>query len=228
MIPGMQQSAGDTMLRALIMAAVLGGIVWVVARQTRIPRLLIQKAISWYDTGRVRAEGPGPSFRSPSGPDGSAGVGAPRLLPAGMSAAVPLSRPTPADRSSSPSRWAVGVATERDSANREAAGTVAPAVAWMPGSEEPGEPTATASPDARQRIEQRLEALGAVYSLLEMWGRAQRRYRYHCQVSFAGGAYVTRSFEANGRSPLEAMQRVLGEVEAWRAEASFPVESVEP
>jgi hypothetical protein len=75
--------------------------------------------------------------------------------------------------------------------------------------------------DRRAQIERRLQALGAVYTLLEMWGRDERRYRFHCQVAFAGGADATRSFEANGTSPLQAMRRVLQDVEAWRAHTSF-------
>ena len=74
--------------------------------------------------------------------------------------------------------------------------------------------------DRRAAIEQRLRELGAVYSLLEMWGRDGTRYRYHCRVALAGGAQATRNFEIVGTDPETVMQQVLSEVEAWRSLAA--------
>jgi hypothetical protein len=70
-------------------------------------------------------------------------------------------------------------------------------------------------------MEQRLCELGAVYSLLEMWGHENFRYRYHCRVSIANNRQVTRSFEANGTSPEEAMRQVLKEVEGFQSTSSL-------
>ena len=46
----MQQSAGDTFVRAVVMGAVLAALVWTANRYTTIPRLLIQRLIHWYET----------------------------------------------------------------------------------------------------------------------------------------------------------------------------------
>lgn len=70
-------------------------------------------------------------------------------------------------------------------------------------------------------MEQRLAELGAVYSLLEMWGHENVQYRFHCRVSIANNRQVTRSFEANGASPEEAMRQVLTEVEGFQSTSSL-------
>ena len=70
-------------------------------------------------------------------------------------------------------------------------------------------------------MEQRLSELGAVYSLLEMWGHENVQYRFHCRVSIANNRQVTRSFEANGVSPEEAMRQVLTEVEGFQSTSSL-------
>ena len=54
-----------------------------------------------------------------------------------------------------------------------------------------------------------------------MWGREDRRYRFHCRVALAGGAEVTRNFEATGAGPQDVMEDVLVQVEAWWAQMSF-------
>ena len=73
----------------------------------------------------------------------------------------------------------------------------------------------------REAIERRLCDLGAVYSLLEMWGHESFRYRYHCRVAIANNHQVTRSFEANGTSPEDAMRQVLKAVEGFQSTSSL-------
>ena len=218
MIRAMQHSASDTMLRALIMGAVLGGIVWAVAQYTTIPRLLLQRAITWYDTGGGELAAALPSTQPAKYSEPVAAAGAPRLFPGHPADARPINDTAPAGPSPP---GAVAPAATAVWSDRAAAGPVSPAVRFAaPTGDQRGFGSA-APMDRREQIERRLQALGAVYTLLEMWGRDQRRYRFHCQVAFAGGANATRSFEANGASPLQAMERVLQKVEAWRTHASF-------
>ena len=63
----------------------------------------------------------------------------------------------------------------------------------------------------------RLRELGAAYYLLEAWGSEGQRFRFHCKMAIGGNPGYTRHFEATDPDPLQAMGRVLSEVEAWRA-----------
>jgi len=63
----------------------------------------------------------------------------------------------------------------------------------------------------------RLRDLGAVYYLLETWGNEGQRFRFHCKMAIGGNPSYTRHFEATDRDALQAMARVLAEVETWRA-----------
>jgi len=63
----------------------------------------------------------------------------------------------------------------------------------------------------------RLRELGATYYLLETWGNEGQRFRFHCKLAVGGTPSFPRHFEATDRDALQAMARVLGEVEAWRA-----------
>jgi len=63
----------------------------------------------------------------------------------------------------------------------------------------------------------RLRELGAVYYLLETWGSEGQRFRFHCKMAIGGNPGYTRHFEATDPEPMQAIARVLSEVEAWRA-----------
>ena len=266
MIRVMQQSATDTMLRTTVMCAVLGGLGWLLVCHTTIPRLLMQRAISWYenrpdhslDSGQVAVSGrsaPGAPrrFHEPFG--GAQAIGQVGLYADGGTAGTQAGhypvqvtsgyeiedgRPASAPASAWPNH--VGQVTLPQTGNAHggtpaaslppagaAQGRVGPAGALETvvghGTfagygivAEPG--TGALMPDRRRQIETRLQALGAVYMLLETWGRNQIVYRFHCQVAFAGGANETRSFEENGDNAVEAMQKVLDDVESWRAQVS--------
>lgn len=84
----------------------------------------------------------------------------------------------------------------------------------------PGVATGISAGAARDTIERRLRELGAVYCLLETYGRHAPRYRYHCQISPTGDPQLARSFEANSSSPDGAMHEVLLQVEGYRAQAA--------
>jgi len=64
--------------------------------------------------------------------------------------------------------------------------------------------------------EQRLRELGATYYLLETFGDG---YRFYCEVALAGNTNTghNRVFQATDSDPLQAMKKVLDQVEPWRA-----------
>ncbi len=66
-------------------------------------------------------------------------------------------------------------------------------------------------------IQTRLRELGATYYLLESWGAQGQYFRFHCRMAVGGSQGYTRHFEATESDALQAMSRVLEEVESWRA-----------
>ena len=103
-----------------------------------------------------------------------------------------------------------------------AGGTVRPAAhnepvvrGQAPGSIE--EPMPAPPVDQFTAMQYRLRELGATYYLLENWGSDGSLYRFHCKMAIAGNSRYTRHFEATDRTPLQAIGRVLRDVEAWRA-----------
>ncbi len=86
----------------------------------------------------------------------------------------------------------------------------------------PGGAGAAAMPAAGQTdrftyMEGRLRDFGATYYLLERLANGGDRYRFFCQLPLAGNPGPTRNFEATDIDPLRAMNRVVEQVEAWRA-----------
>lgn len=75
----------------------------------------------------------------------------------------------------------------------------------------------TSGADRLQTILHRLRELGAVYYLLETWGNSGQSFRFHCRTAIGGSPSYTRYFEATDSSPIQAMEKVLAEVELWRA-----------
>jgi hypothetical protein len=71
-------------------------------------------------------------------------------------------------------------------------------------------------------LEQRLRALGATHYLLETWGQEGQLYRFQCQMAIGRTVGMTKYFEATDTSPFVAMERVLREVETWRARQGLP------
>jgi hypothetical protein len=65
--------------------------------------------------------------------------------------------------------------------------------------------------------QRRLRDLGATYYLLETWGSQGQLFRFYCKVAIAGNASYTRYFEATDSEPLQAMAKVLEQVQGWRA-----------
>ncbi len=77
-----------------------------------------------------------------------------------------------------------------------------------------GPPLETPGQDRFGRLGQRLQQLGATYYLLEHWGNGQ--YRFYCRMAVAGSPRLTQDFEQLDTDPLQAMSRVVEQVEAWR------------
>jgi len=65
-------------------------------------------------------------------------------------------------------------------------------------------------------FEKKLREYGANYYLLETWGNEGELYRFQCKMAVANNPAYSRHFEAMDRDKLQAMARVLEQVEAWR------------
>jgi hypothetical protein len=76
----------------------------------------------------------------------------------------------------------------------------------------------TAAPTDRfVYIQDRLRHLGATYYLLESWGSQGELYRFYCKMAVGGNSTYNRYFEATDADALQAMAKVLAEVEAWKS-----------
>jgi hypothetical protein len=97
-------------------------------------------------------------------------------------------------------------------------GSVGASVATTPGRGVAAASGHTIASDRQRDMEQRLKDLGATYYILEKWGNRERLYRFECRMAIASDANYTRFFEATSERPLGAMDSVLRQVEAWRAD----------
>jgi hypothetical protein len=70
--------------------------------------------------------------------------------------------------------------------------------------------------DPFHSIQDRLRQMGATYYLLESWGNDQQTYRFYCKMAVGGSAEFTRCFESTDADPLQAMLKVLRQVEKRR------------
>ncbi len=67
-------------------------------------------------------------------------------------------------------------------------------------------------------IQKRLRHLGATYYLLESCGSECQLYRFYCRMAVGGNPNYNRYFEARDADALQAMVKVLAEVEAWQSD----------
>ncbi len=79
-----------------------------------------------------------------------------------------------------------------------------------------GAAAATLANEQFAALERKLRDLGASYYLLETWGNDGELYRFQCKMGVGGNPNYQRHFEATDRDKLQAMARVLEQVEAWR------------
>jgi hypothetical protein len=97
-----------------------------------------------------------------------------------------------------------------------------PSTAWPPTS--PPEPTrlppdnsTTASNDARLASTlERLTQLGMRDQELAAWGNRGELMRFSCSIPWAKSPAYSRHFEAVAVTPVEAVEQVAAEVEAWQ------------
>ena len=66
-------------------------------------------------------------------------------------------------------------------------------------------------------IQGRLRELGVSHYHLGPWGQEGGAYRFWCKVPMGEERLVARYFEAIDRDSAEAVNRVLAQIEAWRA-----------
>lgn len=71
--------------------------------------------------------------------------------------------------------------------------------------------------DPFSAMQARLQQLGATYVLLESMGNRQDVYRCYCRMAIGGDPSYAYYFEALDSAPLEAMAKVVRQVEQWRA-----------
>lgn len=179
------------------MGAIIGAMGWAAVRYTTLPQQALQKIIAWSKTATEQLN-QNTSANQPNTPN---------------PLAVPPVTASPSELATKPHPMrAPVVATGPQYAAQQAV--------YQESSQQQHPATAPTS-GTRKVMEQRLRELGAVYSLLEMWGDQNSRYRYHCRIAMAGNRQITRSFEANGTSPEDAMGQVLQSVESFRTTAGF-------
>ncbi len=80
----------------------------------------------------------------------------------------------------------------------------------------PEVPTAAPADDQFTAIQQRLRQLGATWYALETWGN-EGRFLFTCRVSVDGNPSLNRLFQASDAEAIQAMVKVLHEVERWKS-----------
>ena len=186
----MKSSPVDTFCRALVFGGLLGACGWGAIRYTDLPQIALEKLNAWN-------RGAHNSTMSTSSP-------LPESATAPSSSIPQVSLPQEALAGSE-------IAQQTFHTTQQAA-YLEPSPTAFQASQGP-----LTSPNIRESIERRLCDLGAVYSLLEMWGHDSFQYRYHCRIAIANNRQVTRSFEANGTTPEDAMRQVLQAVESFQS-----------
>jgi len=84
------------------------------------------------------------------------------------------------------------------------------------GSVPPLEEVASRTTDQFTGIQQRLRQLGATWYALETWGN-EGRFHFTCRVSVDGNPSLNRLFQASDAEAIQAMAKVLHEVERWKS-----------
>ena len=209
MTPAMKTSAFDTFCRALVFGAVLGAIGWGAVRYTNLPQMALAKIVSL--SREVQGQAGDPNYLH----DASVTLTTPAPLASINSNSVSTSPITQTLPQNIPA-VNLGVLQQEVQHPAQQAAYLEPT---LPSTNNAA--TINQTSCNRRTMEQRLSELGAVYSLLEMWGHENVQYRFHCRVSIANNRQVTRSFEANGVSPEEAMRQVLTEVEGFQSTSSL-------
>ncbi len=84
----------------------------------------------------------------------------------------------------------------------------------------PLEEVASRTTDQFAAIQQRLRQLGASWYTLETWGN-EGRFHFTCRVSVDGNPGLNRLFQASDAEAIQAMAKVLHEVERWKSSSGL-------
>lgn len=79
-------------------------------------------------------------------------------------------------------------------------------------------PRDASSADALAHSERRLRELGATQYRLETWGESGQLFRCSAAVALPGRRRASRHFDAVAAGPSQAIEQLLAQVEAWRAQ----------
>jgi hypothetical protein len=90
-----------------------------------------------------------------------------------------------------------------------------PAAPWAKSASAEDQPPPAS--DAFARGEQRLRQYGATHYRLESWGENGELFRCSANVALPNHRYGARHFETTAASPSQAIDRLLEQVESWRA-----------
>jgi hypothetical protein len=97
----------------------------------------------------------------------------------------------------------------------------APLFSGPSGHEEAVAPITESSPaggvDRLPALYSQLKELGAFDPQMTAWGSSGQMYRFQCRAALGDTPAFARHFEAVAAEPLAAVQRVVANVEAWRA-----------
>jgi len=144
---------------------------------------------------------------------------APLWAPAPRTAATPRGRNTTAhfEPSEARPRTASPKAAQRGIPDASLQATAYSAPAASRATSASGEAQQPPASDAFARGEQRLRQYGATRYRLESWGESGELFRCSANVSLPNHRAGARHFEATAASPSQAIDRLLEQVEAWRA-----------
>ena len=92
--------------------------------------------------------------------------------------------------------------------------TFAPGPHTQPAPQTAAQPLDPATEQRLLQVQDRLEALGAKYMVLEAVTGAG--YRFHCEMQIDPRSNYTQNFDVTSANPLEAAETVLQQVEGWR------------
>ena len=218
-----EQSSSTVMLRALVMLACLVAIPLAAIFGTSMPEIVRKLLAANGPAQGSSADGPDRyDLQFEPMPQANAASMLPAPAEGPTTATDWQTRPTlpgsqGPDRSANPPRPAVISA----SYETVGPGSQPPGTADWPQNAAPAllppQQRAPSAFDQFTQIQQRLRQLGATYYLLETWGSDGQSYRFYCRLPIQGDRTNSRYFEVIDTDQLRAMDRVLRQVEAWRA-----------
>lgn len=142
---------------------------------------------------------------------------APLWAPAPRTATTPQSRNTTVHYSASGSRHRAAPPQPAQPAGAEATWQATAFSAPIAEAPVPASDRGDSASDPFARGEQRLRQYGATRYRLESWGDGGELFRCSANVALPDHPHGARHFEAVAASPSQAVDRMLEQIEAWRA-----------